>query len=589
MGHLRILISMALGEELSGRLGGPPSATESISTTTPVPATPNTRPIIIADYTFITVQVITFGVIAYIAAVQAKQARRKSRECMVSLAGAQTRFAFLLLLAIGFSLRTMCEVGVFLLAAVFATSLIPFDAAFLHCVPSLVLLSAYSLTATFFADISRRSREVCDVSYLTPVLVGANMLMYLLFFIVASITKVHHAHREFRLSAYFLMGISHLVLAITWCHYGIKLLIKIRSRWDDPESSTKLPYPFNSPNQNTLPVTADGSAAGRGIESDDPKSFSTFLTSHSKRYLTPMSDESLHRQSTKLRKAFDIRPPGIEEHRRDFANICVSTTAGPSYFEQVNPEDSGVAQEDKSSAVWESPAMSLSQLATLKGTSTHLNLIKDEEDARSSAASDSISRRDANVLSTSSIAGSVTASSSSTSRLSSSSSGINLVRGLIRRLAVMSVLCPPMFLASGVIEIQYAVALFRSVHSRPPTVAVLDDFYITMSKTAVSLFVAQTLPALIILIAFWPSDITLLGVGFNQRRDTMLSLALWPLGRKRAHRSNGSSEVALRKVTSHNGKAQAFLSRLHPPDAPHLREPFLPRHGRHSKATNQVS
>lgn len=191
---------------------------------------------------------------------------------MVALSGAHARLAFLLLLSIGFGARALIEIGVFILASVFATSLIPFTSAVLHCIPSLIVLTAYSLTASFFADVSCRSGgESSEVPYMTPFLVGANALMYCLFFVVASVTKVHHAHREFRLGSYFLLGISHGILAVIWCHFGFKLIVKLRARRDGASALADVPF-------TAATVSED-------------KSFVTMVTSHSKKFQTPYSDD----------------------------------------------------------------------------------------------------------------------------------------------------------------------------------------------------------------------------------------------------------------------------------------------------------
>lgn len=190
----------------------------------------------------------------FIALLECKEALRVRRSTRTTLRGLKVRLALLLFLTTGLLLR----VGADLVVLILRGDVTPFNLAICHVVPSLVMLTSYSLAAVFFADVCRTN----DRTLLTPLLIGSNALLYVIFFTVTSITKIHHAHREFRTAAFFVLGVSHVALAVVWCYYGVRLSLKLKHRRDrgdafvttDNETPQRTSPSFNSISNESQPL-----------------------------------------------------------------------------------------------------------------------------------------------------------------------------------------------------------------------------------------------------------------------------------------------------------------------------------------------
>lgn len=177
------------------------------------------QPITVQDWIYVFTQLMVSAYLLYIG----WGVLRRSF-CKVSLAwmrGDDTRLWFSVFIMVGLTVRVLFIV----LVSVFSGGISPFTVAIGHCLMSLIFLTGYSMVSVFFA-------EICGIKFLqnTTSVVGLNVVLYLVFFCITCLTKIKHAHRAFRMCAFFMLGLSHLFLGICWAVFGVVIVRKLNRK-----------------------------------------------------------------------------------------------------------------------------------------------------------------------------------------------------------------------------------------------------------------------------------------------------------------------------------------------------------------------
>lgn len=270
------------------------------------------------DVCFSLGQIVSYGFLAAVFIRETINGYRRFQGPRCLTTGAFVRIWFLGLLAIGLSLKTIVVIAIYWYIRALNKPPIPFTVAWSHCLPSLVMLSGYSMAAVFFAEVCCKSNSI-DLPLLTPFLVGSNALMYILFSVVTSITKLRHAHREFRIAAYSLIGVSHLILALAWLYFGIRLQRQLKSRTSQLTSPVIYTDIEHTPTIQLNAIKGSTTSANTHISRFTATSTNQYSTQHSQ-----MSAQNSHRST----QHWDLRqlPPPIQ-HTSQLSSTVESSRA----------------------------------------------------------------------------------------------------------------------------------------------------------------------------------------------------------------------------------------------------------------------
>jgi len=100
-----------------------------------------------------------------------------------------------------------------------------FSRVILFCLPSLFLLSGYSVATLFWLELNARV-HFRDAAVYRPSVTLINAVFYLVFFAGFAVAHGHRASYELRIIAFILQGAAFIMTAAAWIICGRKVLIK---------------------------------------------------------------------------------------------------------------------------------------------------------------------------------------------------------------------------------------------------------------------------------------------------------------------------------------------------------------------------